>query len=577
MGGRAHDQDPQGCASRHACLNRATPFLETAPTETTRCRTSRVAGFKEAYDLYCESGWQGLSYPSKYGGQGLPMSLALVQSEMIAAANWTWLMFPGLSKGAINTIIAHCTEELKDKYLEKLISGEFTGTMCLTEPQCGSDLGQVTTKAEDNGDGSYSISGTKIFISCGDHDFTENIVHCVLARLPGAPPGTKGISLFLVPKRVVGDDGSSGDFNNVNVSRIENKMGCHGSPTCQIEFEGARGWLIGTENRGLNHMFTFINTSRIGTAVQGVAAAELAFQNSLWYTKERKSMRALSGTKLPDAVADPIIWQPSVRTMLLTQKAVAEGGRSMLYECALLGDRMQECKDKGDEKGAHAIDERLGFLTPILKGFLTEAGKEAADLGIQAYGGHGFIKDNKAEQVYRDVRIAALWEGTTQIQALDLLGRKIMLQKLAPINEHCAQLYAQCKPLLFSSDAQLRSHAWSLLGHTAEWQYLTYRIGMRAKNNKEWISSTSVDYLMFGGYVTLASHWLKMEAAAAAKLASPDTALEEAAFYEAKRQTSEFVFQRLLPRTRGHKEVMMSSPTALMDMKSENFSFDHAL
>ena len=288
-------------------------------------------------------------------------------------------------------------------------------------------------------------------------------------------------------------------------------------------------------------------------------------------------MRALSGTKEPDAVADPIIWQPSVRTMLLTQKAVAEGGRSMLYECAVLGDKMQECKDKGDEAGAKEIDERLGFLTPILKGFLTEAGKEAADLGIQAYGGHGFIKDNKAEQVYRDVRIAALWEGTTQIQALDLLGRKIMLQKLAPINEHCAQLYAQCKPLLLSADAQLRSHAWSLLGHAAEWQYLTYRIGMRAKSNKEWISSTSVDYLMFGGYVSLASHWLKMEAAAAAKLASPETALEEPAFYEAKRQTSAFVFERLLPRTRSHKEVMMSSPASLMDMKSENFSFDHAL
>ena len=244
------------------------------PRSKTAC--SRVsAGFKEAYELYCENGWQGLSYPSKYGGQGLPMSLALIQSEMIAGANWTWLMFPGLSKGAINTIIAHCTEELKDKYLEKLVSGEYTGTMCLTEPQCGSDLGQVTTKAEDNGDGSYNISGTKIFISCGDHDFTENIVHCVLARLPGAPAGTKGISLFLVPKRVVGDDGASGGLNNVGVSRIENKMGCHGSPTCQIEFEGARGWLIGTENRGLNHMFTFINTSRVGTAVQGVAAAEV--------------------------------------------------------------------------------------------------------------------------------------------------------------------------------------------------------------------------------------------------------------------------------------------------------------
>jgi len=532
-------------------------------------------GFKEAYNLYKESGWQGLSYSEAWGGQGLPSSLALVQSEMIAAANWTFLMFPGLSKGAINTIIAHATDELQKKYLPPLVSGEFTGTMCLTEPQCGSDLGQVTTKAEPNPDGSYRISGTKIFISCGDHDLTENVIHCVLARLPGAPAGTKGISLFLVPKRKVGDDGVSGELNGVGVSRIEDKMGCHGSPTCQIEFEEAQGWLIGTENRGLNHMFTFINTSRLGTAVQGVAAAELAFQNSLWYTKERRSMRALSGTKDPDHVADPIIWHPSVRTMLLTQKAIAEGGRSMLYECVKLADTMTVMQQKGDEKGAHAIDERLGFLTPILKGFLTEAGKEAADLGIQVYGGHGYIKDNKAEQVYRDVRIAALWEGTTQIQALDLLGRKIMLQKLKPINEHCRGLYSQCTPHLLSSNSGLRKHAWSLLMHTAEWQMLTYRIAARAATNREWISSTSVDYLMFGGYVTLASHWLRMEVAAVDAL-SKGSKDEEDGFYKAKIQTSDFVFERLLPRTRAHKAGILAPVSSLMDMAVDDFSFDHA-
>jgi hypothetical protein len=290
-------------------------------------------------------------------------------------------------------------------------------------------------------------------------------------------------------------------------------------------------------------------------------------------------MRALSGTKVPDAVADPIIWQPSVRTMLLTQKAVSEGGRSMLYECAKLGDKMQECKDKGDEAGAHAIDERLGFLTPILKGFLTEAGKEAADLGIQAYGGHGFIKDNKAEQVYRDVRIAALWEGTTQIQALDLLGRKIMLQKLAPINEHCSQLYAQCRPLLLSSDSQLRKHAWSLLSHAAEWQFLTYRIALRARNDKEWIASTSVDYLMYAGHVTLASHWLKQEVVATAKLAElaagGETA-QEADFFKAKIQTSQFVFDGLLPRTRSMARGMFTPIESITQMHKDHFSFDHA-
>jgi len=503
------------------------------------------------------------------------MSLALMKSEMMATANWTWSMFPGLSKGAINTIMLHGEDYLRDVYLPPLISGEYTGTMCLTEPQCGSDLGQVTTKAEPNGDGSYSVTGTKIFISCGEHDMVENIVHCVLARLPGAPAGTKGISLFLVPKRSVDESGVVGEHNGVGVSRIEDKMGCHGSPTCQVEFEGARGWLIGTENRGLNHMFTFINTSRIGTAVQGVAAAELAFQNTLWYTKERGSMRALSGTKAPGQVADPIIYHPSVRTMLLTQKAVAEGGRSMVYECARISDQMELCEGLGDMKGAKVLDERLAFLTPILKGFLTEMGKEAADHGIQAYGGHGYIKDNKAEQVFRDVRIAALWEGTTQIQALDLLGRKILLQKLKPIGEHCSELRALCRPHLFSSHAALRSHAWSLLWYTADWQLLTYRIAAKVTTDKEWISSTSVDYLMYSGYVTLAAHWLQMEATAVNKLASGDGD-EEEAFYQAKVHTSAFVFDRLLGRCTSHKTAMLSPLASVMSLPKEDFSFDHA-
>lgn len=528
-------------------------------------------GFKEAYKMYSENGWQALSFPEKYGGQGLPMSLALIQSEMIAAANWTWLMFPGLSKGAINTIIAHATDELKETWLPPLISGEMTGTMCLTEPQCGSDLGQVSTKAVpvEGRPGEYAITGTKIFISCGEHDFTDNIVHCVLARLPDAPPGTPGISLFLVPKRHLTGD-KAGELNSLGTSRIENKMGCHGSPTCQLEFDGATGWLIGTPNRGLNHMFTFINTSRLGTAVQGVAAAELAFQNSLWYAKERRSMRALSGPKEPDAVADAIIHQPSVRTMLLTQKAVAEGGRSMVYECAKIADHMQQAEEAGDLKRAKEMDSKLGFLTPILKGFLTEVGKEAADLGIQVYGGHGYIKDNKAEQVFRDVRIASLWEGTTQIQAIDLLGRKIMLGKLKPINEHCAKVRALCRPHLLSADAGLRKHARDLLYHACEWQYLTYRVATRASSNKEAISASSVDYLMYGGYVTLAAHWLQMEAAAA------QGGAEEAKFYQAKRQTSDFVFERLLPRTAAHKAGILASVSSTTDLPVDAFSFDHA-
>ena len=533
-------------------------------------------GFKDAYNLYAESGWQALSFPEKYGGQGLPLSLSLIQSEMIAAANWTWLMFPGLSKGCINTLLAHGSEELKDAWLPPLLSGEFTGTMCLTEPQCGSDLGQITTRAVPQPDGSYKLVGTKIFISCGEHDLVDNIVHCVLARLPDAPEGTKGISLFLVPKRLVEEDSSVGQLNGVSVSRIEDKMGCHGSPTCQLEFDDATGWLIGQPNRGLNHMFTFINTSRVGTAVQGVAAAERAFQLCLGYAKERKSMRALSGTVEPDSIADPIIHHASVRSMLLFQKCVAEGGRSMLYECAQIADKMQACEASGDLKGAKAYDERLGFLTPILKGFLTEAGKEAADHGLQVWGGHGYIKDNGLEQVYRDIRIGTLWEGTTQIQALDLLGRKVLLQKLKPINEHCAELRGSCAPLLWSGGA-LGKHAWQLWFASIEWQLLTYRIAARAATNRDAISAASVDYLMLGGYVSLAHHWLKMEAVATEITTGKggDGVKEDYAFYEAKRQCSAYVFERLLTRTRAHAAAIRAPTESVMGLKVDAFSFDH--
>ena len=368
----------------------------------------------ERYEKFKEGGWQGLACPEKWGGQGMPISLSLFQSEVTATANWTWTMYPGLSKGAINTILAHGNDALQAKYLPRLVSGEWTGTMCLTEPHCGSDLAQVSTEAVPTADGKYAISGTKIFISCGEHDMTSNIVHCVLARLPGAPPGIKGISLFAVPKFKVGEDGTLTDqLNGATVGRIEHKMGCHGSSTCELIFDRSVGELIGTPHKGMSHMFTFINTSRMGTAVQGLAAAEGSFQNALAYAKERGSMRSLSGVKEPSKPADPIIVHPSVRSLLLTQKCIAEGGRAMIYDCAFLGDDEAEAKANGDEAKAKQIEDRLGFLTPILKGFLTELGNEAAKHGIQVYGGHGYIASNGQEQIARDVRIASVWEGTT--------------------------------------------------------------------------------------------------------------------------------------------------------------------
>lgn len=530
------------------------------------------AGYKEAYDQYVEGGWQALSFPTEYGGQGMPVSLSLMCAEMNATANFTWTMFPGLSKGCINTVLLHGSEELKEKYLPRLISGEWTGTMCLTEPHCGSDLAQVKTKAEPQGDGTYKLTGTKIFISCGNHDMTDNIVHCVLARLPGAPEGTKGISLFLVPKRQVDAEGNVGELNGCKIGRIEDKMGCHGSPTCEINFEEAEGFLIGTENRGLNHMFTFINTSRMGTAMQGVSAAEQSFQMALDYAKERLAMRSLTGVKEPELAADPIIVHPDVRKMLLTMKCISEGGRSMLYESMKVGDQLMDAERSGDAAAIKAVDDRLGFLTPILKGFLTEKGVEAANLGVQVWGGHGYIKQNKMEQVVRDVRIGTIWEGTTGIQALDLLGRKVMLQKLKPINTHCSGVYKSVwKILTGPHGAAMAPHALKVLSHTAEWQYLTYRIGMAATKDKDVIGAASVDYLMYAGYVSLAHHWLMMEEVARGKLAASDC--EDPEFAKSKIQTAEFYFDNMLPRTRSLAQTMMTPPKSMMQMKPENFSF----
>jgi len=379
-------------------------------------------GFKEAYRQYVDNGWPALAVDAEYGGQGMPNMLGIVMTEMAGTANWPWYMYPGLSHGAVNTIEEHGDAAQKEKYLTKLISGEWTGTMCLTESQCGSDLGLLRTKAEPQADGSYAITGTKIFISSGEHDMTENIVHIVLARLPDAPAGTKGISLFIVPKFNANEDGSVGERNAVHCASIEEKMGIHGNATAVLNFDGAKGFLIGEPNRGLNAMFTFMNTARIGTAAQGLAHAELSFQGALSYARERLAMRSLTGPKNPDGPADPIIVHPDVRRMLLTQKAFAEGSRALLYFLAQQGDIVAA----GTEEQAKAADDLMSLLTPIGKAFMTEVGSEAANLGVQVFGGHGFIREWGMEQIVRDARIATIYEGTTGIQALDLIGRKVL-------------------------------------------------------------------------------------------------------------------------------------------------------
>lgn len=523
-------------------------------------------GFKEAYQQYMEGGWQGMSAPVEYGGQGLPLSLGVIKSELIGTANWVWGMYPGLSLGAMNTIYLHGTEEQKQTYLVPLTEGRWTGTMCLTEPQCGTDLGQVKTKAEPNGDGSFNITGTKIFISSGEHDFTDNIVHIVLARLPDAPKGTKGISLFIVPKFSVNADGSMGDANGVTCGSIEHKMGIHGSSTCVMNFDGAKGFLIGPENKGLHCMFTFMNTARLGTSIQGIGAAELSFQGAVPYAKDRRSMRSLSGTKQPDKVADSLIVHPDVRRMLLTQKAIAEGGRAMLYYAATLADKMMASHAAGDMKAYEDWDDKLGFLTPIMKAGLTELGYEAANHGVQVYGGHGFIKEWGMEQIIRDTQIAKLYEGTTGVQALDLLGRKILLGRMKSFNEFREVMAEFIKT--HKNREEMKPFIKQLKRAMLGWRINTYRIAFKANKDRDMVGSASVDYLMYSCYIVMAFFWAKMADAAFTQLKKGEG---EKDFYRAKIQTAEFYYDRMLPRIRAHAKMMLKDPKTLMQMEEDHF------
>ena len=548
--------------------NELAPLNRTGDEEGCRFEGGEVStpkGFKEAYAKYVEGGWPALSAPIEEGGQGLPSSLGIVISEMVDTANWSWGMYPGLSHGAVKTLESHGTPEQKEKYLTRLISGEWTGTMCLTEPHCGTDLGILRTKAEPNADGSYSITGTKIFISAGEHDMVDNIVHIVLARLPDAPAGTKGISLFIVPKFNVNDDGSMGDRNGVVCGSIEHKMGIKASATCVLNFEGAKGYLIGPPNRGLNCMFTFMNTARIGTALQGVAASEGSYQGALTYAKERLAMRALSGPKAPDKEADPIIVHPDVRRMLLTQKAFAEGGRALLLYLSMQGDIVEQAEDEEAKKLA---DDLLAFLTPIAKAFCTETGLEAANHGVQVFGGHGFIREWGMEQIVRDTRIATLYEGTTGIQALDLLGRKVMLTQGALLKNFTKIVYQFCKAN--ADNEELKSFVEPLAAVNKEWGDMTTQIGMRAMANQEEIGAAAVDYLMYSGYICLAYFWAEMAKVAKEKLAAGTS---DEAFYTAKIQTANFYFKRILPRTKSLAATIDGGLDSLMDMEVDNFGF----
>jgi len=516
-----HSGDREGCT------------LDPATHEVTPPK-----GFKEAYDQYVAAGWPALSADPEYGGQGLPTVLQTVFLEMLNSANQAWTMYPGLSHGAYECLHKHGTDEQKALYLPKLVSGEWTGTMCLTEAHCGTDLGLLRTKAEPQADGSYKITGSKIFISAGEHNMSQNILHLVLARLPDAPVGTHGISLFIVPKFLPDAAGAPGARNPIFCGALEEKMGIHGNATCQMNIDGAIGWLIGEPNKGLNAMFVMMNAARLGVGVQSLGLTEVAYQNALVYAKDRLQMRSLTGVKAQDKPADPIIVHPDVRRMLLTAKAYAEGGRAFSSYVALQIDRELNHPDAAVR--AEAADE-VALLTPIIKAFLTDNGWISTSEAMQVYGGHGFISEWGMEQYVRDSRINMIYEGTNTIQSLDLLGRKILQDngvKLRKLGEKI-RAYIEENGL----DESLSEFITPLADLASKVEKLTVEIGMKALRNPDEVGAAAVPYLRVVGHLVYAYLFTRM-----AKIALEKQAQDEK-FYKAKLATARFYFARLLPET----------------------------
>jgi alkylation response protein AidB-like acyl-CoA dehydrogenase len=516
-------------------------------------------GFKKAYAQYVEGDWAGLVSPTEFGGQGLPHTAGVPMKEMIDAANLAWGNFPLLSHGATEALLHHGEGWQQEVFLKALVEGRWTGTMCLTEPHCGTDLGLLKTRATANADGSHAISGTKIFITAGEHDLTDNIVHLVLARLPDAPAGSKGISLFIVPKFKVGRDGAVGERNAVRCGAIEHKMGIHGSATCVINFDDAQGWLIGEPNKGLMAMFTMMTTARLAVGLQGLGLADRAYQNALRYARERLQGRSLSGAKQPDKPADPIIVHPDVRRMLLTCKALTEGGRLLGYHAATLVDIVNHSAVEEERKQADAL---LGFVTPIVKACLTEWGVECTYHALQCFGGHGYIHEHGMEQLARDARITTLYEGTTGIQALDLMGRKVMQLQGAGLRVFLGMVETFCKAN--ENNEALSEFIAPLREKAGEWQKLTMAVGQRAVADADEVGAAAYDYLFYSGYVSLAYWWARSVAAA-------EASSQNEAFKAAKRETARFYFARILPRTLAHKAAIESGARPLMAMASGGF------
>jgi acyl-CoA dehydrogenase len=538
--------DKQGC-KRHGDASVTTP-----------------EGFKDAFKRLVEGGWIGLSCPTEFGGQGLPTLVNQLITEFLASANMAFTMYAGLTQGAIAAIHVHGSPEQKAAYLPNMIAGHWTGTMNLTEPHCGTDLGLLRTKAVPQPDGSYKITGTKIFISAGEHDLADNIIHLVLARIEGAPAGTRGISLFIVPKFLINADGSVGARNGVACGSLEEKMGIHGNSTCVMNFDGATGWLIGEANRGLNAMFVMMNEARLGVGVQGLAQSEVAYQNAAIYARERLQGRSISGVKFPDKAADPIIVHPDVRRSLMSMKAFNEGARALVMWTALQADLSHR---SDDEKTRQTADDHMGLLTPVIKGVLTDQGFANAVAAQQIYGGHGYIAEHGMEQFVRDARIAMIYEGANGIQALDLVGRKLGKDGGRAVMAFFNEVQSYIKE--HAGEDDLKTYVGPLADALGHLQQATMWFMQNARANPDNAGAGSTDYMHLFGLVALGYMWCRMAEAAQAKLkAGADGATPR---LSAKLVTGRFFMERMLPETAAHLASIKAGAASMMELPAEAF------
>ena len=516
-------------------------------------------GFKEAYAKYVEGGWPALSCDPAYGGQGLPLVINQCFYEMLNSTNQAWTMYPGLTHGAHAALHTHGTEAQKQTYLHKMTSGEWTGSMCLTEPHCGTDLGLMRTKAEALPDGTYKITGNKIFISAGEHDLSGNIIHLVLARLLDAPPGIKGVSLFIVPKFLVNADGTLGARNGIYCGGLEHKMGIHGNATAQIVLDGAIGTMVGLPNKGMNGMFVMMNAARLGVGNQSLGLTEVAYQNALAYAKDRIQMRSLSGVKDKTQAADPIIVHPDVRKMLLTAKAYAEGGRALATYCAVLLDKELHHPDEAVRKESGEV---LSLLTPIVKAFLTDNGHIATNACLQVFGGHGYVKEWGMEQFVRDNRINMIYEGTNTIQSLDLLGRKVLSNNGATLKKFGKLIGALVQEEGVNEKMAEFINPLAVLAE--QMTKFTTEIGFKGFQNPDEVGAAAVDYLRVAGHLVFGYFWARMAQVALREIATGNTDQ----FYLAKLQTARFYFAKLLPETATLMRTARSGSKVLMDTEA---------